>query len=123
MWIAWAESDSSISMVRVVLELGRSGSDRAWHLRRRLDELWNAHQVVGGSREGEGPVNLGQPPELGLAQTRYRLHPAERLLDPLAHAGSPGSPDAGSCAGRWPSAGGWCSAPRAGERSASVVPR
>jgi hypothetical protein len=49
---------------------------------RRRDQLWRPHQIVGGGSEGEGPVDLGQAAQLGLAQASNRPDPAERLLDP-----------------------------------------
>ena len=53
---------------------------------RRPDQFRQPHQIVGGRGKGEGPIHLGQTPQLGLAQSTYALDPAERFLDAFADA-------------------------------------
>jgi hypothetical protein len=48
--------------------------------------IWATRQVVGCSREGEGPTDAIAYPELGLLLAADRLHPAEGFLDPFADA-------------------------------------
>src|SRR6188474_456404 len=50
------------------------------------DELRQPHQIVGGSREGEGPADAVAASEPGLSLPADRLDPAERLLDALPDA-------------------------------------
>jgi hypothetical protein len=49
-------------------------------------ELRQPHQVVGGEAEDEGAVDPGQAAQLDVGEPGDLLHPAEALLDPLAHA-------------------------------------
>ena len=41
------------------------------------------NEVVGGGREGEGPVDACEAAQPGSSQARNRLDPAERFLDPF----------------------------------------
>src|SRR5262249_11199294 len=53
---------------------------------RGLEELRQAHEVVGRRCKGEGEVGLDPTDEARLAQAADRLDPAERLLDPFSDA-------------------------------------
>src|SRR4029077_1009735 len=52
--------------------------------------FWNANEIVGSGGEDEEPLDQFPPAMPGLAQAADRLHPAERLFDPLSlgHANS-----------------------------------
>ena len=46
-------------------------------------QVSDAHQIVGGAREGEYPVHFVYPAMSNLSHERYRLQPAEAFFDPF----------------------------------------
>ena len=47
-------------------------------------QVSHAHQIVGGTGQGEDPVHLAHPAMANLPHERYRLQPAEAFFDPFS---------------------------------------
>ena len=51
---------------------------------RRNQELWNAHEIIGGGGQHEQPFDQCSPAMSGFTQAAHSLHPAEGLFDLLS---------------------------------------
>ena len=61
-------------------------ADEPSSMRRFGEQFGQADEIVGGHREGELPIDPGQPAMPHLAQAGHRLGPAKGLLNAFADA-------------------------------------